>query len=79
MNGSTYLIVAIDKLSRYPIASDVPDTTARTAQKFIVEEIIVRFGVPRIITADQGSSFTSHIFQEFTRKTGITLNLTPAY
>ena len=78
-NGFSYILVAIDKLSRYPITKAVSDTTAITATIFIDQEIISRFGIPSSIIADRGSSFTAHIFQEFIKNHGIKLQLVNAY
>jgi transposase InsO family protein len=40
--------------------------THREVINFVQEHIIYRFGVPQTLTIDQGHSFMSHQFREFT-------------
>ncbi|VDI14076.1 Hypothetical predicted protein [Mytilus galloprovincialis] len=42
----------------------MPNMEAKTVAKIIVEEVIVRFGVPHWIHSDQGRQFESLLFQE---------------
>ena len=74
-----FILVAVDKLSRYPIALPVKDTTANTVVNFVFKEIISRFGVPSILTADRGSSFIANHFKLFINQYGIVLNLVTSY
>jgi transposase InsO family protein len=47
---------------------------------FVQEHIIYRFGVPQILTTDQGPSFMSHQFREFAESMKIKLlNHSPYY
>ena len=47
---------------------------------FVLEHIIHRFGIPQTLTTDQGVSFMSHQFREFTESLGIKLlNSSPYY
>ncbi|VDI17467.1 Hypothetical predicted protein [Mytilus galloprovincialis] len=42
----------------------MPNMEAKTVAKIIVEEVLVRFGVPHWIHSDQGRQFESLLFQE---------------
>jgi transposase InsO family protein len=66
----TYLLVAIDKFSKWIKAVLVTNQEAATAVKFF-ESIVYRYGVPNHIITDNGTNFTSGEFQEFAKELGI--------
>jgi hypothetical protein len=66
----TYLLVAVDKFSKWIEAVPVTNQEATTAVKFF-ESIVYRYGVPNIIITDNDTNFTSGEFQEFAKKLGI--------
>jgi hypothetical protein len=74
-NNTKYVLVAVEKLSRYPIALPVETTTAKIAIEFITSEIIARFGVPQVLTVDRGKCFVAEAFQNFIQKCGKLANL----
>jgi transposase InsO family protein len=54
--------------------------THREVISFVQEHIVNRFGVPQTLTTDQGPSFMSHQFREFTESMKIKLlNSSPYY
>lgn len=65
-NGNRYIIVAIDFITKYVQAKCVPDSSSVTTANFILEHIILRYGVPHAMTVltDQGSNFESKIIRE---------------
>jgi transposase InsO family protein len=79
VEGYRYIIVAVEKLSRYPIAKATKDQVATTAVDFVQNEIIAHFGCPKVITVDRGSCFISSIFQKLAADYMIQLNFTPGY
>jgi transposase InsO family protein len=66
----TYLLVAIDKFSKWIEAIPVTNQEATTAVKFF-ESIIYRYGVPNSIITDNSTNFTSGEFQDFAKELGI--------
>jgi transposase InsO family protein len=66
----TYLLVAVDKFSKWIKAVPVTNQEATTAVKFF-ESIIYRYRVPNSIITDNGTNFTSGEFQEFAKELGI--------
>ena len=45
-NGNKYMLVCTDYLSRYAITEATRNCTAETAAKFLVEQVILHYGVP---------------------------------
>jgi transposase InsO family protein len=68
--GHTYLLVAVNKLSKWIKAVPVTNQEVTMAVKFF-ESITCRYGVPNSIITDNGTNFTSGEFQEFAKGLGI--------
>jgi hypothetical protein len=66
----TYLLVAINKFSKWIEAVPVTNQEAIAAVKFF-ESIIYRYGVPNNIITDNGTNFTTGKFQQFAKEFGI--------
>ncbi|XP_010236364.1 uncharacterized protein K02A2.6-like [Brachypodium distachyon] len=73
--GHTFLLVAIDKFTKWIEAMPITNSTGTTAVLFF-RSIIFRFGVPHSIITDNGSNFISKEFQDFCDEMGIHLNYT---
>jgi transposase InsO family protein len=59
-----YLFVAIDKFTKWSEATPVVSITQSAIVAFL-KSIVCRFGVPSCIITDNGTQFTSRIFQEY--------------
>lgn len=64
VGGYWYLFVAIDKFTKWPEATPMVSITQGAAVAFL-ELIVCRFGVPSRIITDNGTQFTSRVFQEY--------------
>jgi transposase InsO family protein len=73
--GHTYLLVVVDKFTKWIEAVPVTNQEATTAVKFF-ESITCQYGVPNSIITDNDTNFTSGEFQEFTKKLGIQIKFT---
>lgn len=62
--GNSYILVATEYLTKWPIAKAVVAADAVTVAKFIYEEIIICFGCPEIILTDQGLHFRNNFIAE---------------
>ena len=58
-NGSKYIIVFIDRFSKWVEWACVPETTAPIVARVFMELIISRFGAPAILQSDRGLIFIS--------------------
>ena len=66
-SGNSYILVIGDYFTKWTQAHALPDHTAQTVAKIVVEEWIRKMGVPRVIHSDQGPDFESNLFQEMCR------------
>ena len=79
--GYKCLLVMIDTftgwIEGFPIRTEKPEEVVKNKQtnKQLLHEIIPRFGLPRSLQSDNGTSFTSKITQRVSRALGITYNL----
>jgi hypothetical protein len=67
-----FLFIAIDKFTKWPEATPVVNITQGAAVAFL-KSIVCRFGVPSRIITDNGTQFTSRIFQEYCEDIGTQL------
>ena len=61
-----YIITTRDYLTRWAEASPVKDCTGVIAKKFLFENMVTRFGCPKILLSDQGTHFVKKMINEFT-------------
>lgn len=64
MRRNRYILVVSDYYSKWTESNPMPNMEARTVAKIVVEEFIVRYGVPYAIHSDQGRQFESLLFNE---------------
>lgn len=65
-------------LTKWIEAKPTREATAKVAVKFLMEEVLCRFGVPMVIVTDNGSHFKGD-FHEFCQKMGIWHKFGTAY
>jgi hypothetical protein len=74
-----YICTIMDGFTRYLVAIPIPDATAATVAKAIVEKWIYVHSCPLTIHSDRGSCYTSELFTGVMNQLGITKTVTPAY
>ncbi|GFU78584.1 transposon Tf2-6 polyprotein [Trichonephila clavipes] len=75
-HGNKWIIVCTDYSTRYAITKALP--TAEIA-KFLLEEIVLRHGAPRVIITDRGAVFRSRLVSSLVDLCNIDHRFTTAY
>jgi hypothetical protein len=70
--GHIYMLVAVDKFTKWVEAAPVTTQDSTAAINFI-KSIVFRFGVPHNIITDNGTNFTSKEFKNYCESMGIKL------
>jgi len=70
-NGCRYLLTVVDRFTRWPEAWPIDNISAHAVARLIVTNWIARFGVPDVITTDQGRQFESDLFRSLVTTFGI--------
>ena len=78
-NGFRYVLTAVDRFTRWPVAVPIVDSTTQSVVDAIAHGWIQQFGVPTTITSDRGAQFQSAIFQQLARIWGIKHVMTAPY
>ena len=66
--GTCYIIIVTDYLTRWDEVALVKYCTGATAVKFLFENVVTRFGCPKILLCDQGTHFVKRMIDELTAK-----------
>ncbi|XP_070002156.1 uncharacterized protein [Nicotiana sylvestris] len=78
--GNTYILVAVDYVSKWVEAIALPNNDAKSVVAFLKKNIFTIFGTPRAITSDRGSHFCNYAFDTLLTKYGVSHKvLTPYY
>ena len=71
LSGNKYIVYFLDHYSLWPEAFAVPDKTSQTMAQLLLEEIVPRFSVPRILVSDNGAEAMGGPFQETLKELNI--------
>ena len=63
-----YIVVATEYLTKWAEAKAVKTDTAAHAATFMYENIITRFGCPKIVVSDRGTHFLNDLISEMTTR-----------
>nr|GEY61475.1 reverse transcriptase domain-containing protein [Tanacetum cinerariifolium] len=78
LRGNTYILVAIDYLSKWVEANALHTNDARVVCKFL-KSLFAGFGTPRAMISDRGTHFCHDQFAKVMLKYGVTHRLATAY
>ena len=71
-----YILLSVDRYSKWPAACLTNSPNGTTAAKFL-ERYIKLKGVPKLILTDQGTEFTGRVFRQFFKKYFRIIYVTP--
>jgi transposase InsO family protein len=77
--GHKYILAVSDYFSKWTECFPMCNMEAETVARLIVEQVIVRFGVPYSIHSDQGTQYESRLFKETCKLLGIKKTRTTPY
>ena len=69
-NGMKYIIVASEYLTRWPEVQAIPDKSAESIHKFLME-LVYRFGACNVLLHDQGREFCNDLVESLCKRVGI--------
>ena len=78
-DGTEVVLVLTDAFTKWTVAKAVPDQTAATVVRVLLEEWITKFGVPEQLHADQGRGFEAQVVKELCEHYGIRKSRTSPY
>jgi hypothetical protein len=67
-SGTRYIITVTEYLTRWVEAAPVKFCSVETTTHFLFEQVITRFGCPRILMSDQGSHFINNTIKAMTEE-----------
>src|SRR6266540_709797 len=77
--GNRYIVVAMDYFSRWPEVRPLKAANTDTIVTFLYEEIICRFGTPRILQSDRETHFVNEVIQRLIKRFRIKHSLSSPY
>lgn len=77
--GERWIFLVEDTATRWVELFALVDANAENCAKILIEEIFMRYGLPRRIISDNGSQFVSAVMQKALFVLGVRQALTPAY
>ncbi|GFW72689.1 retrovirus-related Pol polyprotein from transposon 412 [Trichonephila clavipes] len=78
-HGNKWIIVCTDYSTRYAITKALPTAEVDEIAKFLLEEIVLRHGAPRVIITDRGAVFRSRLISSLVDLCNIDHRFTTAY
>ncbi|GFX20351.1 retrovirus-related Pol polyprotein from transposon 412 [Trichonephila clavipes] len=78
-HGNKWIIVCTDYSTRYAITKALPTAEVAEIAKFLLEEIFLRHGAPRVIITDRGAVFRSRLVSSLVDLCNIDHRFTTAY
>ncbi len=77
--GSRYLLVCVDHLSKYVVLAPMKDKTAKSVAHALITHLICPFSTHRVLLSDNGTEFRNQLLEEICKQFGIKECFTVSY
>ncbi|GBM07666.1 Retrovirus-related Pol polyprotein from transposon 412 [Araneus ventricosus] len=77
--GKKWIFLIEDTSTKWVELFVLEDATAQNCAKFLIEEVFLRYGLPRRLISDNGTQFVSAVMQQTCNFLGIKQELIPVY
>lgn len=77
--GERWILIVEDTASKWVELFALNEATAEACAKLLIEEVFLRFGVPRRLVSDNGVQFVADVMQHAMFVLGVKQNLVPLY
>ena len=77
--GNSYILVVADLFTRWMEAFSIPNQEASTVANVLVDEVFMRYAIPKQLNSDQGPQFESQLLSEVCKLLGIQKSRTTPY
>jgi hypothetical protein len=78
-DGYNWILIVEDVATRWVELFALENATAENCAKVLIDEVFLRYGIPRRLTTDNGTQFISSIMQQVTYCLKISHSFTPVY
>jgi transposase InsO family protein len=78
-NGFMYVLTAVDRFTRWPIAILIPDKAATTVARAFLLGWVANFGMPTDVSSDRGTELTNQLWRDLSNLLGFNLHHTTSY
>ncbi len=65
IQGSIYVLVCIDRFSRFTVLAPLPNKSATTVAHAIVSHLICPYMTPRVLLSDNGAEFKNQVLRDY--------------
>ena len=73
---NSYLVMFQDRFTKWTMCKPIRKATSKAVSQAFYEEVILRFGCPKVVITDNGTQYTGQPFKELVKKLGIQHRLT---
>ena len=77
--GHRYLLTILDRTSRWIEALPLTEATSENCARAFIRGWIKHFGLPRIVTSDNGNTFVAQLWKDLNQTLGIEVAYTPPH
>ncbi len=77
--GSRYLLVCVDHLSRYVVLAPLKDKSAKSVAHALVIHLFCAYTAPRVLLNDKGVEYRNQLLEEVSKQFGVKHCFTVSY